>query len=112
MKRQKKSIIITMFFLFGISTMSVAQVKKSDVEAMLITAGITADDVKTVGVTFMPYISDGRIFYRDGTFTDFKFSFTESGVMLTKGTGTWFYPFSSMKSMYVDDKLVSITLAI
>jgi len=117
MKNLIKNLTIVTSLVFGMSTVSFAQVKKSDIEKLLVMQGTTFDAIEKV------IINNVRTHYDDGTTAlqsidrpDCKISTTESGIFIAVGNSVangnyaHFFPYSSIKHISVFRNRLKISL--
>ncbi|AUP77893.1 hypothetical protein [Flavivirga eckloniae] len=109
----KKSIInlaLAIFFALSFSTISYAQVTKSDVEKIITLQETSLDEISKV------FIKNIKVFFESGNskyvlykYENLKISLTETGFIF-KGKAVEFFPFSCIKQLTISEKGLTIDL--
>jgi len=101
MKKLICKLTITMALAFCISTVSIAQITKSDIETMLTYNNISTDAIKKIFLRNEKDVKDGRLVFKDVTLENTKITLTESGILFFSDRSTSFYPYSSIQSLWI-----------
>ena len=114
MKKIIKNLTLITFLAFSISSISIAQVTKSDIEEILVLQETMLNSIEEIQIENAKSLSsDGSIEYRTFKYKKLKLSLSESSLIIKiDSVGVLLIPYSSIHNLYLfNDKVLNITLS-